>query len=348
MKDKIINIFKKTDNKKILSIMATLIVIMMIIGVFFLYKKNEVNVYSTNLFYMDTYINVKIYTNDSYKANKALKGVEDIYRTYHQLTDRYNGYDNLINIYYINNNEDKIKSFPLDKELCTLLKYGIEWYNKSNGLLNINIGSAIDVWKKYRDAGTGIPSQEELSSITDTDINNIKFESGCTLLNTHPNIDLGSIAKGYTTEMAGDYLKKIGVSKFIINAGGNALVGDHYNNGIYKIGVKDPTDTSKIFTAIKGNNMAVVTSGSYERFYEYNGQIYHHIIDPKTFMPVNYMKSVTIISSSSALADTVDTMLFLMPIDEGMKYVNSRNDMEAIWYGMDGKIYTSKGISKYE
>jgi len=345
MKSKILNI---NDNKKWLSIIATLIIIGMLAGAIFLYNNKKLKVYSTNLFYMDTYINVKIYTNDSNKAKSALKGVEDIYKRYHQLTDRYNSYDNLINVYYINNNKDKAKTLLLDKELCTLLHYSIEWYEKSNGLLNINIGNAIDVWKKYRDAGTGIPSDEEIKAITNTDINDIKFESECVLVNNHPNIDLGSISKGYTTEMAGQYLKEVGINKFIINAGGNALVGDHYNDGVYKIGVKNPTNTSKIFTSIKGNNIAVVTSGSYERFYKYNGQIYHHIIDPKTFMPVNYMKSVTVISSSSTLADTVDTMLFLMPIEEGIEYVNSHDDMEAIWYGIDGKIYTSKGIDKYE
>lgn len=316
--------------------------------IFFLLGNKQVKEYSENLFYMDTYINVKIYSSNSEKAKKALEEVEKIYKKYHQLSDRYNEYSGINNVYFINNNNVKSKNIIIEEELYNLIKFGKEWYQKSNGLLNINLGNVIDVWKKYRDQKTGIPTVEELKSGGSINIEDVVLLDNNMMLNNHPNIDLGAISKGYTTKVVGEYLKANGFNQFIINAGGNILVGDHYNNGLYKIGVEDPNKIGGIYQIIKAKNMAVVTSGGYERFYEYGGKLYHHIIDPNTLMPSNYMKSVTIVTDNSALGDALSTILFLMPIDEGKKYIKQFDNVEAIWYANDDTIIKSEGFSKYE
>jgi len=146
----------------------------------------------------------------------------------------------------------------------------------------------------------------------------------------------------------GNYLKEQGFNKFLIYAGGNVLVGDHYKNDVYKIGIENPTKSGDIYKIVKSNNMAVVTSGGYERFYEYEGNIYHHIIDPNTLMPPNYMKSVTVITNDSALGDALSTTLFLMSIEEGKEYIKQFNNVEAIWYTNDNTIIKSDGFDKYE
>lgn len=338
---------QKKINKIIWIIVLMLIIFLIILMIYNNYIKKQ-NEYSTKIFYMDTYIYVKLYSEDKNKANNALKKVENIYKEYHELTDRYNDYNNINNIYYIKNNNSKEEYIEIDERLYDIIDYSINWYNKSDKLIDISMGNIIDIWKKYRDNKNGIPSIEELKKANTNNINDIELKDGNKIKNNHPNIDLGCISKGYTTKIAGEYLKSVGINKFLINAGGNVLVGDNYKNSNYTIGIEDPDNKNDIFTIVSGNNISVVTSGGYERYYEYNGNKYHHIINPNTLYPTNNMKSVTVITEDSALGDILSTKLFLMTIDDGLEYINKMNNVEAIWYTNDNKQIKSNGFSKYE
>lgn len=323
------------------------IAIILFVFFFICFNKNKLKEYKTDLFYMDTYISVKIYTNKS-NYKDILNKIDNIYKEYHKLTDRYNAYDNINNIYYINNNAVSDEYIEIDRKLYDLIKYGYDWYDKSNGLFNINMGNVIDVWKKYRSDKNGIPSIQELNMSGSIDINNVILKENKYIKNNNINLDLGGIAKGYATNEVGKYLNSIGIKNYIINAGGNVLVGEAYKKNYYQIGIESPTEDRKVYKIVKANNVSVVTSGGYERFYEYNGILYHHIIDPKTLYPSNNMKSVTVITKDSALADILSTTLFLMSVEDGQNYVNSLEDVEAVWYTNDNKIITSKGFYKYE
>jgi thiamine biosynthesis lipoprotein len=299
---------------------------------------------------MDTYINIKVYTDNAKLASKSLDEVDAIYKEYHELSDRYNAYDNFKNIYYINHTLKINGKLTIDKKLYNLIKYSYDFCNNSNGLLNIALGNVIDIWKPYRDElKEGIPTINELKNIGSINLNDLVLEDNNVILKkSNISLDIGAFAKGYATELVGKYLESVGITKYIINAGGNVKVGNHYNNDKYKIGIEKPTKDGGIYKIVTGNNISVTTSGSYERFYEYGGKIYSHIIDPNTLFPSNYMLSVTVISNDSALSDALDTMLFLMPIKEGQEYVNKLDNVEAVWYGVDNKIYYSKGFDKYE
>ncbi len=299
---------------------------------------------SHNFFYMDTYINVKIY--DAENTDSIFKEVDKIYKEYHELADRYHEYEGLKNVYYLKNNDSTDEIIKLDSKLCNMIKLGLDYNKKTNGSFNINMSNILDVWKNYREKGEGIPTLEELNEAKNK-INLIILNDKCELSNNHPSIDLGAIAKGYATEKVGEYLRENKVNKFIINAGGNVLVGDHYNNDKFKIGLEKPDQTKEIYKVLKLNNKSVVTSGGYERFYTYEGKNYHHIIDYNTMYPANYFKSVTIITKDSGLADTLSTCLFLMPIEEGKKLIKDL-EVDVIWYTVDDKVVTTEGIKNYE
>ncbi|MGE5455604.1 MAG: FAD:protein FMN transferase [Ignavibacteriales bacterium] len=316
---------------------------------FLFYNNDKKEMYTTNLFYMDTYINVKIYDVDKDLKDKAFDNIDKIYKRYHELSDRYNQYENIKNIYYINNTLAINTELTIDKELYDLIDYSLSFCKDSNGLLNIAMGNVIDVWKSYRDGvKEGIPSIDELKD-NNVNLNDlVLLDNNKILKKSNISLDLGAFAKGYATEMVGRYLESINIDKYIINAGGNVKVGKHYDNKTYKIGLQKPTKDSEIYKVVNGNNIAVTTSGSYERFYEYNGEIYHHIIDPTTLFPPKYMLSVSVITNDSRYADALDTMLFLMPIDEGLVYVNKLDNVEAIWFTNDSKVIKSEGFNKYE
>ena len=329
--------------KKILILFVALLFIVISI---FIYDIMRIKEYESNIFYMDAYINIKIYETNSNKAKKALKNIEKIYKEYHELTDKYNKYDGMNNLYTINTNLYD-KYVKIDKKLVNLIKYGIDLYKKSDGKIDISMGNVIDIWNGYRSAGFGVPTIDELEYVNYNNIDKIKIKNNKIKTN-NLNIDLGCIAKGYATNEVKKYLRKIKIDKYIINAGGNVIVGKKYHNSLYKVGLEDPNNSNNIYKVIKLENKAVVTSGGYNRFYTYDGKTYTHIIDPDTLFPSDYMKSVTVVTDDSAYADFLSTYLFLLPVDDGIKYVNKLDNVEAIWYLNDDTTKESNGFNKYE
>lgn len=280
--------------------------------------------YSKNLFYMDTVINIKLYNVNEKKANEAFNYLDSLYQKYENLTD----------FYYSNSELSKLNNdinYEISSELLDLIKIGYEWDIKTNGLLNVNIGNLTKIWHDFRENPVSLPN------LDDVKIESLKIEND-KILNDKVNIDLGAIVKGYVTEKAGNYLESIGIDYYLINAGGNVKAGKS-NKGYYNIGIASPI-SNETFEIVKDENISVVTSGGYERFYEYNGVMYHHIIDPNTLYPANNMKSVTVIGEDSGLCDILSTTLFLMDIDEGKEFIKDY-DVKVIWFTNDNQIIKS-------
>jgi thiamine biosynthesis lipoprotein len=312
---------------------------------------SKIKEYSENLLYMDTYINIKVYSDDEGLAKKGLDEADKMFNDYDKLSDRYKEYDNLTNINYINNKLTVNQSIKIDDRLYKILEYSKSYYEKSNKLFNIALGNVIDVWAKYRNhEKSGIPSEDELKNSGSVDISALVLEGNDTIKKTsNISLDLGAIAKGYATEVIGDYFDSIGLHKYLITAGTSSVkAGDHYNGDRYKIGLTDPLKTDELYKVIKVKNKSITTSGSYERYYEYDGKTYSHIIDPISLYPPDYMLSVTVITDDAALGEILSTTLFLMPIDKGLEYIKNFDGVEALWYGLDGKVTASLGMSKYE
>ena len=262
------------------------------------------NMYKKTMFYMDTYIEVKIYDIFKNKSNELFENIDNIYSEYHKLTDRYNSYDDLINIYYLNNRLDVNESIEISSKLSDVINYGIDAYNSTNGYVNIALGNVIDVWNKYRKEGKEVPKMYELTSL-DIDINDINLKDNKYLKKKDVKLDLGSYAKGYVTEIVAKYLEDNDCNKYLINAGGNVRVGKSYKSDKFIVGLEEPFNTSNIYDTLSVENTSVVTSGSYQRYYKVDGIIYNHIINPKTLFPDNYTKSVTVITKDSGYADVL-------------------------------------------
>ena len=265
-------------------------VIIFIIIVLTLTGCNNQEYYSKNLFYMDTVINIKIYDNNEERVNEAFKQIENLYQKYENLT---NFYDENSELSKLNNDVNT----DISDELWQLIKIGVDWYDKSHGLLNINIGNLTKVWHDFRENPIELPNVEAI------EINKINIEDD-KITNDKVSIDLGSIAKGYVTELAGNYLEDNGLEYYIINSGGNFKTCKSHK-GYYNICIASPINPTETFEIVKGENISVVTSGGYERFYEYEGVLYHHIIDPNTKYPANNMKSVTVIGKDSGICDAL-------------------------------------------
>lgn len=332
-------------NKIVLGILFAIIIVQIILLIF--QNVNEVESYSKNYMYMDTHIGIQVFNVDFDKAEEVFDKANKIFEDYNDLSTRFqaNKYNN---VYYINSGIDSSEYITIDERLYSMIEYGKELYYESNGIKNINLGNIIDVWDEHRSKGKSIPSMEELKTSGSFDIENIVLKDGNKIKNTELNIDLGSVAKGYAVQVVGDMLVEEGVNSFLINAGGNVLVGDHHSGDLFKIGLQDPNTTSGIYNIVAGENIAVVTSGGYERYYEYEGVKYGHIIDPNTLFPANNNKSVTVVTDCSKKADGLALTLFVMNYEEGIEYLESFDNVEAIWYTMDDGIYKTEGFIDYE
>jgi FAD:protein FMN transferase len=158
-------------------------------------------------------------------------------------------------------------------------------------------------------------------------------------------IGFGGIGKGYAAERAKQIMKEMGVRSGIVNASGDMTTwGKQPNGQPWTIGIVDPNARGKIFSYMNITDMAVATSGNYEKYIMVNGVKYSHTINPKTGLPIRGIKSVTIISRNAEIADAMATPVMIMGIGPGLHMINQIKDIEAIVVDDDDKIFTSQNI----
>ena len=158
-------------------------------------------------------------------------------------------------------------------------------------------------------------------------------------------IGFGGIGKGYAAEKAKQVMKEMGTESGIVNASGDITTWGYQPNGEpWTIGIADPNAKGRIFSYMNITNMAVATSGNYEKYIIIGGKKYSHTIDPRTGLPVRGIKSVTIISTNAEIADAMATPVMIMGIRAGLDLINQMKDIEAIVIDDDDKIYKSNNI----
>lgn len=157
-------------------------------------------------------------------------------------------------------------------------------------------------------------------------------------------INLGGVAKGYIVGKAVEVLKKNGITRGMVHAGGDMIVFTEPDSPPWLIGIQDPRNKDNIVGTIKVSNTAIATSGDYERFFIKDGKRYHHIINPSTGFPANKSMAVTIVTKDPALADALSTGIFVMGLVDGMKLIEELPDAEGLIIGADGKMIVSSGL----
>lgn len=243
-----------------------------------------------------------------------------------------------------------IEPVKVDADTYEVIKKGLEYSEVSNGLFDITIGPLVKLWS------IGLPEQklptkEEIDSkLPLIDYNDLVLDdSEKTVYLKRPGmmIDLGGIAKGFTADIISQILTEKGVKSAIIDLGGNIFAhGSKNGTDFWKVGIQNPlSERGGVIGSIKVKNKSVVTSGTYERYFEENGVRYHHILSPKTGYPYeNNIAGITIISDKSVDGDGLSTSVFAMGIEDGLKFVNSRDGIDAIFVSNDNKLYLSNGI----
>lgn len=308
----------------------------------------------------DTVTTIIGYAKDKDTFSDYAQLIYDTLNEYHELYDIYNDYEGINNIKTINDNAG-IAPVKVDQKIIDLLKFSKEAYDLSDGEVNVAFGAVLRIWHEYREDGIAYPDKAELppmdllkENAKYTDINKVIIDekAGTVFLeDSKMKLDVGAIAKGYATEQVVRILSDKIINNVLLSVGGNVrAVGGRGEKGqAWNVGVQNPDIESKdqylLITELE--NLSLVSSGDYERYYTVAGKEYHHIIDPETLMPATYFTAVSIICEDSGLADALSTITFNMPLEEGRKLIEALPDVEAMWVMKDGELIYSTGFESF-
>lgn len=241
-----------------------------------------------------------------------------------------------------------IKPVVVDQELFDLIQRAIAISKLTDGAFDISYASMDKIWK-FDGTMTKMPSVEEIkASVSKVGYDKIVLDS-----NSHSvylklegmKIGFGAIGKGYAADRAKALLISKGVKAGIINASGDMNTwGKQPNGDEWKVAITNPLEKNQAFALLPIKNGAVVTSGNYEKYVNFNGIRYTHIIDPRTGYPATGIISVTVFAPKAELADALATSVFVMGKDVGLNRINQLPHVECVIIDENGGIFTSANI----
>ncbi|MDO5349888.1 MAG: FAD:protein FMN transferase [Lachnospiraceae bacterium] len=275
---------------------------------------------------------------------------------YHQLYDIYNDYPGINNIKTINDNAG-IRPVEVDVRIIDLLEEAVEMYQETGGRVNAAMGSVLSLWHHYRMEGiddpehAALPPMAELERLAEhTDITKLKIDrkaSTVYLEDPEMSLDVGAVAKGYATEMVCRKLEEDGLLHALVSVGGNTrAIGSKPDGSLWQVGIQNPDLDSeeKNLHIMELQDLSLVQSGTYQRYYTVDGVQYHHIIHPELLMPWKEYVSVVILCPDSGLADALSTAVFNMEQEEGLEFIEDLDGVEAMWILPDGTERYSSGF----
>ena len=299
------------------------------------------HIYTSSIFAMDTVMELEIAGEEDYTLQ-----TEEMIR---DLEKELSVTDEDSEIYSLN----KYSVGQVSSRLDDILQRTLKVCERTDGALDITIYPVLKAWGfttgEYR-----VPADEELEELVkDVDYTRVRIDySGDHLSNvTIPfvaMVDLGSVAKGYTGTYVAEKLKEQGVTSALLNLGGNVqCIGTKPNGDKWKVAIKSPFDDSKtgMIGVVAADDVAIITSGGYERYFEEGGEIYWHILDPKTGKPAKTgLASVTVVGKDGLVCDGMSTALFVKGLDEAIQIWRDSDDFEAIFITEDGEVYVTEGL----
>lgn len=235
----------------------------------------------------------------------------------------------------------------LSPEVYGLLETAAFYSEKFAGYFDVTISPVVDLWGFYTDHFAVPDAAAVQESLTHVNYHFINFKEAFTVsLDDGAQIDLGAIAKGYAAEQIREIFADYGIENAIIDLGGNILAfGNKPNASPWHVAVRDPVDSTEQLCTLTVSDKALVTSGSYQRYFEQDGVRYHHIMDPKTGAPAESdLISVTVITDDALYADALSTALFVMGFNRATAYWRSSPDFEAIFVMASGETLCTPGV----
>ncbi len=294
--------------------------------------------HSESFFAMDTYMTFTAYGTD---AEPAILAAEDKIR---EMEELWSVTDKNSDVYAVNHSSGQ--TVTVDWKTAELLSYALDMAEETNGALEPTIYPVLTAWG-FTTGENRVPAETELAELLEK-VGYDKVELNNDQIQMEPGgmIDLGAVGKGYAGDEAAQILRERGITAALLDIGGNIqAIGTKPDGSDWRVGLKDPF-SGGVLGIIQVSDVAVVTSGNYERFFiGEDGKVYGHIIDPATGHPVeNGIASVSVIASEGKLCDALSTALFVMGLENAQDYWRQHRNYEMILIMEDGDIYLTEGI----
>ena len=298
-------------------------------------NKSEVS----GFFAMDTYMSVTVYGKN---ADTVIKDAEQLAYYYESLFSVNVETSDIARL-----NKSFGKPVKVSKETYELIEKSIEYSKESEGLFDITIYPVVKEWG-FTAGKHNIPSdkrkEELLCRVGYQKIHlmpdyMVRLDKGC-------EIDLGGIAKGFLSQKMIELFREKNVTAAVISLGGNVQTyGQKPGKKDFSIGITDPFLKENTIGTISVKEKAVVTSGAYQRYFEQDGKVYHHIMDTRTGAPAESgLASVTVIADDGAYADAMATALYVMGEKKAKEYQKSHPDIDIVLINTSGEIWASRGV----
>lgn len=288
-------------------------------------------------FYFDTVISITIYdSNDQTLLEQCFTHCEEL--------------ENLLSRTIPTSDISRINSaagapVTVSDTTIELLKQGIYYGKLTDGAFDITVAPLSDVWNFKENTGI-LPTEHAITeALSHVSYKTIQIDGNTvTLADPEAAIDLGGVAKGYIADVLKEFLKSKGVKSALIDLGGNIVtLGTKPDGTAFQIGIKKPFDTKEVITSVSASDLSVVTSGSYERYFEVENVKYHHILDTKSGYPSSTgLLSVTILSKKSIEGDALSTSCFALGLEKGRSLIDSLEGIDAIFITEDYKVIDTR------
>ena len=293
----------------------------------------------------DTQITLIAYVEDEAEGDEYFALMEEAFRKYNSYFDKYYDYEGVNNIKTINDNAG-IQPVEVDQEIIDLILLSKQFSEYSDNQFDITLGPVLEIWHDVREKATygmefTIPTTEELEAAkactgwdkveVDDENNTVYLTESCA------SLDVGSVAKGFSAERVAQILQDAGLESGIVNAGGNVKTfGVKPDGDVWRSAIESPDSSGRQFGAMElSSNQSLVTSGDYQRYFIYEDEIYHHIIDPDTLYPAKHAKAVSIRAVDSGIADICSTLFYTLTYEEGVEMLEKLRglgyELDVVW-----------------
>ncbi len=337
------------NNKKLIIIVSVLLVLLIVgslamkLDLAHIGGEPEPAEHESFVFAMDTVMSLKAYSNDEEAATSALA----------QAAGAINDLEALISvtregsdIFKINSTSDTPTT--VSDETAEIISRALEICSATGGELDISIYPVLRAWG-FTDAEGGyrVPEYNEIKQLlTKVDYSKIEVDGNVVTVAPGMQIDLGSVAKGYTGDMVADILTNSGIESAILDLGGNVrAVGSAPGGGDWRVGVCDPLDSSSYFGVLSVSDCSVVTSGGYNRYFVEDGRTYCHIIDPYTGYPAETeVISATIVGTDGLECDGLSTATYIMGVNKAFDFWRKTGGFDMLLVTKNGNIFITPGL----
>ena len=290
---------------------------------------------------MGTRCTVELWSEDKSRGESAITSVFDDMKRIDRLMSTWKEDTEVSRV----NREGSRHPVKISAELFELLRVSAQYSELTGGAFDITYASVGYLY----DFKKGVHPDQQAIDAALPGINwrhMVLDEKNLTVHFTRPGmrIDLGGIAKGHSVDRGIEILQKAGITRAMVNSGGDTrIIGDRFGKP-WVVGVRDPDHEAKVFLRLPLSDAAFSTSGDYERFFDEDGKRFHHIIDPKTGDSARKVRSVTVFSGTATRTDALTKSVFIMGPEEGIAFINTLSDVDAVAVAPDGRVLYSKGL----